>query len=345
MKNQGEAEGIKGAERRMKVAFVYYKNFASFIKNDYTILANHYSMEKVKVESLKDLPRLASAIVRCDLSFTWFAAEHAFPAVILSRSLGKRSIVVAGGYDVALEPEISYGQFGMDWSKRACSRFALNMADAVLAVSEFTRREVLKRARPRNLRVLYNTIDIKKFYPKGKKENLVLTVASISPNIVRLKGLDSFVKAAARLPKVEFEVIGPHLEDLLSDLPCDPPENICFPGYLSREELVEHYRRAKVYCQLSYRESFGMALAEAMACGCVPVVTDRGALPEVVGDTGFYVPYGDAEETAEGIKRALKSDLGKAASERVRRIFALEIRERELVRLIEILSRESPKGR
>jgi len=335
---------MKGIERRKKVAFIYYKNFSSFIKNDYDILSNHYSVEEVKVESLKDMPRLASAIMRCDISFTWFAAEHAFPAMILSRGLGKKSIVVAGGYDVAGEPEISYGQFAMGWNERTCSRFSLNNADVVLAVSEFTKNEVLKRARPRRLEVLYNTVDIEKFYPKGRKEDLVLTVASKVPNVVKLKGLDAFVKAAAGLPKVKFEIVGPHLEDMISDLPCDPPKNLYFPGYLSQEELVRHYQRAKVYCQLSYRESFGMALAEAMACGCVPVVTDRGALPEVVGDTGFYVPYGDVEETSEGIKRALNSDLGKAASERVRRAFALEIRERELVKLIEILSKENPNG-
>jgi glycosyltransferase involved in cell wall biosynthesis len=337
MKNQGEDEGIKIAERRRKIAFVYYKNFAPFIKNDYAILANHYGAERVKIESLKDMPRLASAIIRCDISFTWFAGEHAFPSVILSRILGKRSIVVAGGYDVAWEPEISYGQFGMGWSKRTLSRLALNNADAVLAVSEFTKGEVLKRAGPRDLRVIYNTVDLKELYPVGEKEDLVLTVAQFSPNIVRLKGLDSFVKAAACLPEVRFEVIGSHLEDLVSDLPSDPPENVYFPGFLSQEELVEHYRRAKVYCQLSYRESFGMALAEAMACECVPVVTERGALPEVVGDTGFYVPYGDAEKTSEGIKRALSSELGKAARERIRRLFTLEKRESELVRLIESL--------
>jgi len=340
MKNRDEADGTRALQSRRRVAFIYYKKFSSFIKNDYEILSNYCSVEEVKLEGFKDIPRLAAAIMNCDISFTWFAGEHAFLAVIFSMCLGKRSILVAGGYDVAWEPEIGYGQFGMSWSNRMHSRVALSNADAVLAVSEFTKREVLKRAMPRKLRVIYNAIDIGKFFPRGNKEDLVLTVAHMSPHVVKLKGLDSFVKAAARLPKVKFEVIGPHLEDLMPDLSCDPPENICFPGYLPQEELVEHYQRAKVYCQLSYRESFGLSLAEAMACDCVPVVTERGALPEVVGDTGFYVPYGDPIGAAEAIRAALESDLGEKARERIKAFFSMERREEALTTIMEELCNE-----
>jgi len=80
-----------------------------------------------------------------------------------------------------------------------------------------------------------------------------------------------------------------------------------------------------------------MALAEAMACECVPVVTNNAALPEVVGDTGFYVPYGDSKATAEAIKRALKSDKGKEARERIKNMLSLEKREKELIKIIEKL--------
>lgn len=47
-----------------------------------------------------------------------------------------------------------------------------------------------------------------------------------------------------------------------------------------------------------------------MACGCVPAVTDRAAIPEVVAETGVYVAYGDATATAQGSKRALESNNG-----------------------------------
>ena len=79
-------------------------------------------------------------------------------------------------------------------------------------------------------------------------------------------------------------------------------------------------------------------MAEAMACECVPVVTNKGAIPEVVGETGVYVPYGDAEATAEGIKRALESTIGKMARKRVKEMFTLDKRRRELLKAMNDVS-------
>ena len=94
---------------------------------------------------------------------------------------------------------------------------------------------------------------------------------------------------------------------------------------------MNYYQKAKVYCQLSAHESFGVALAEAMFRCCVPVVTRRYALPEVVDDTGFYVPYNNPKATAEAIRKALESDKGIKARERVKKYFSLRARERKLV--------------
>ncbi len=70
-----------------------------------------------------------------------------------------------------------------------------------------------------------------------------------------------------------------------------------------------------------------------------PWLPIKGSLPEVVGDTGFYVPYGDAEATAEAIEKALNSDKGKEARQRIRKMLPLEKLERELVSEIEELLR------
>lgn len=67
----------------------------------------------------------------------------------------------------------------------------------------------------------------------------------------------------------------------------------------------ELYKKAMVYAQLSYYESFGVALAEVMASGCVPVVIRKATLPEVAGECGIYVPYGNAESSAITIQELL----------------------------------------
>lgn len=57
-----------------------------------------------------------------------------------------------------------------------------------------------------------------------------------------------------------------------------------FIGFVQDENLLMYYQRAKVYdVQVSAHEAFGMSLAESMLCECILVVTDRVALPEVVG--------------------------------------------------------------
>jgi len=107
--------------------------------------------------------------------------------------------------------------------------------------------------------------------------------------------------------------------------------NVYFPGFVSVNDLVQYYRRAKVYAQLSHTEAFGCALVEAMACECTPVVVDRGALREVVGDAGFYAHYNDPVSIAHAIRDALDSGKRNKVRDRVKSFFSLEKRETELI--------------
>jgi len=86
-----------------------------------------------------------------------------------------------------------------------------------------------------------------------------------------------------------------------------------------------------VYAQLSARESFGLALAEAMAAGCVPVVTAAGFMPHLVGGTGLLVEYGDAEAAARAIRSAFDRETGSDARERVCRLYSVERRTEALL--------------
>ena len=88
---------------------------------------------------------------------------------------------------------------------------------------------------------------------------------------------------------------------------------------------------AKVYCQLSRYEGLPTALCEAMLCGCVPVGTSYCGIPTAIGDAGFYIPYGDVEATVEATRKALNCDKAKEARRRIKDMFPLERREKELV--------------
>jgi glycosyltransferase involved in cell wall biosynthesis len=322
----------------MKIAFIYY-DFSSFVKQDYEILSRHFAVEKVRYKSPQDIFRIARAIFNSDLTYSWFASGHSFIAVLMSKILNRRSIVVAGGYDVAFVPEINYGQYTLGKDKRIYADYVLKNADLILAVSKFTEGEVLARAKPRMVKVIYNGINTDKFVPGREKKNLVITVASGRKNVIKLKGIDAFAKAAEHIPDTRFVVLGLSDNDRNILEAKYPSPNIEFCGYMSQTDLIKCYQEAQVYCQLSYRESFGVALAEAMACGCVPVATERAALPEVVGDTGIYVPYDDEKETEKGIREALISDKGIKARERVEGRFSGNKRETELLKTVRMIAK------
>lgn len=318
--------------RRIKVLFVMPWR-SSFVERDLEMLRRHFEVKIVLARGdLQASLSMAAGIAWCDVSFSWFAGRHAFQALKLSKLAGKRSIVVVGGYEVAEASEIQYDSL-LTPETAERTRYILNNADKVLAVSEFSKKEILSCSNPRDLELLYNGVDCNGFKAQGEKEDLVITVGNSTRDSCRLKGIDTFVRASMLLPRLRFAVIGKFDEDIRRDLEKISP-SVEFIGPLPPDELVSWMRKAKVYCQLSYRESFGMALAEAMCCECVPVVTGNGALPEVVGDTGFYVPYGDPTATAKAEKEALKAEKGKAAHLRIKNRFSLERRERRLATII-----------
>lgn len=330
-------------EQRKKVLLIS-PSPSTFIERDFEALRQEYPVREIVISNyqgkngLKRSLQITFEILRgvlwADLAYTWFAHNHSYLAVKLATLLGKRTIVVIGGYEVAREPEIDYGaQLDPNRAKRV--NYIIQNADHILAVSKFNKREILGLGDHRHVAVVYNGIDCTQFSPGEEKENLVITVCQISQSNIVRKGLNTFIEAARLLPDLQFSILGRELDGSAKDLRRNAPPNVEIIPSPPQDELLQWYRQAKVYCQLSYYESFGVALAEAMSCECIPVVTDRGALPEVVGDTGFVVPYGDAEATAAAIVQALRSDRGEAARARVEKEFSLQERIQKIRSVIE----------
>ena len=80
---------------------------------------------------------------------------------------------------------------------------------------------------------------------------------------------------------------------------------VTLDGFLTRAELLEAYRRAKVYCLLSRSESFGIPSVEAQRLGTPVVAAYGSAASEVCGEGGVYVEPGDAQEAATQLARLL----------------------------------------
>jgi glycosyltransferase involved in cell wall biosynthesis len=330
-----------------KKIFFITDTLMSFVNQDIEILKGRFDVRVIVVfHEVKNkqnpvsvvslLYKLLKGIIWSDIIFCWFATDTAYVALRMARIFRKKSVVVIGGYEVANEPGLNYG--GLVKPQMASRiQYILNNVTIVVPVSEFTKNEILQISGPSDVQLVYNSIDTEKYTPLGEKENIVITVCYISKRNVAIKGLITFVNTAKLLPNVDFFIIGKDVDESAEQLKDISPPNLSFITNIPEDTLLRWYRKAKVYCQLSYRESFGVALAEAMACGCIPVITDKGAMHEITGDIGYQVPYGDADATAEVIRKALASHDGDRARERIVENFSSEKRERELVDVIEEL--------
>jgi alpha-1,3-rhamnosyl/mannosyltransferase len=81
--------------------------------------------------------------------------------------------------------------------------------------------------------------------------------------------------------------------------------DIVWSGYVSDEQLLKEYQQADVFVMPSQYEGFGLPVLEAMACGTPVVCGNKGALPEVAGDSALQVTPQDIPGLAEAIKRVL----------------------------------------
>jgi len=173
-------------------------------------------------------------------------------------------------------------------------RRVLRAADAVVAVSQFTRDELgaLTDVAPERVRVVPNGVDAV-FAADGvaAEGDYVLAVATLEPR----KNLGRTVEAA-RLAGVELRVVGARG---WGDVEVEG-----WVGELPDAELAALYRGARCVVYASLYEGFGLPVLEAMACG-TPVVTSLGtAMEEVAGGAAVLVDPQDATAIASGIEEA-----------------------------------------
>ncbi|MDX6613095.1 MAG: hypothetical protein QOD75_2281 [Blastocatellia bacterium] len=167
---------------------------------------------------------------------------------------------------------------------------------------------------------------------------LIGTVGEINP----LKGHEDFVRTAAlladRFPDLHFIIAGEDsslhnehlaaLEKLIEELGLK--ERVHRLGWL--DDISELYCAFDVFVSTSHSESFGLAIAEAMACGTPVVASATDGAVEIIahGTTGLLVPVADANATADAIARLLaneeqRQEIGKAGRASIDKRFGLEL--------------------
>ena len=250
-------------------------------------------------------------LVHCHTWYSHFGGilaklNYGIPLVITVHSLEplrpwKRE-QLGGGYDFSL------------WIEKT----ALAMADAVIAVSDETKRDIerLFGVDPRRMHVIHNGIDLEEYRKVDSTEALARYGIDLNEpyllfvgRITRQKGIIHLIRAIQFMDR-RFQIvlcaaapdtpeIAEEMKNAVERLKTQRSDIIWIDEMVDRKTANELYSHAAVFCCPSIYEPFGIINLEAMACETAVVASAVGGIKEVVvdGETGFLVPLEQMKES------------------------------------------------
>ncbi len=192
--------------------------------------------------------------------------------------------------------------------------------ETILTVSEYERERIedhFKLSKDR-VQVVYNSVgdhflaeaaevDLVKIKAKYQlPDNFIFFLANTDPK----KNLRGVLQALAilqaqgnlKLPLVMLDFKEEYLMDVLKEIGApDLRPMIHISGYVPNKELPFFYKLAKIYLYPSLRESFGIPILEAMACGTPVITSNTSSMPEVAGNAALLIDPLEPQTIADAI--------------------------------------------
>lgn len=246
---------------------------------------------------------------KLDILHVHYAIPHAISAHLAQEMLqGKVKVVTTlHGTDITL--------VGNDPSLHAITKYAIEQADAVTAVSQWLKDETIREFDPKvPVEVIHNFIDTELFRPDlsqawagshicTQDHPQLIHVSNFRPVKRAPEAIEILAKVLKRRPACLLMVgDGPDLHVAITRAKeLGITEQVVFAG--NREDVAHLLAASQIMLMPSSSESFGLAALEAMACGC-PVVASRiGGLPELIQDgvDGYLCDLGDLDCMANNV--------------------------------------------
>jgi starch synthase len=211
-----------------------------------------------------------------------------------------------------------------------CERTGIEAADAVIAVSQGVRRDVMDcypDVDPARIHVIHNGIDPEIYRRQPSPETLNRygvdggrPYAFFNGRITRQKGLPHLLNAVLKLDAAHQVVIAASSPDtpeiaaevdgLVEQVRAQGRNLVWIDRFIPRDDLIHLHSHASVFVCPSVYEPFGLVVLEAMACETAVVASRVGGIPEIVVDdeTGFLVDFdpNDPEEFATALAQKIR---------------------------------------
>ena len=209
-----------------------------------------------------------------------------------------------------------------NWFLRIFEEKMLERSNKLIAVSDFTRRELLQyyKVKEDKIRVIHNGVDVNKFQPASDKRKTKQELG-LSPDDIAIlsigrlyarKGLFTLIESVPavvrRFPRAMFIISGKGQSDELKKLVrhaarLGVKDKIVFTGYFPDSKLPKLYQAADVFAFSTFYENLPFAVLEALSSGLPVVTTNVGGIPEMIenGRNGFLVQPFNSEELSDRI--------------------------------------------
>lgn len=280
---------------------------------------NQYSVFKYPPYDLALASKMAEVAKRekLDLLHVHYAIPHAICAFLAKQMVGDdlKIVTTLHGTDITV--------LGYDQSLSELIRFGIESSDVVTAVSDSLVKQTYELIQPKKeIETVYNFIDdrvynkkdashLKKQYGIHEDEKVVIHVSNFR-KVKRVQDVVYSFQLIQKEVKAKLLLVGDgpemtYISNLVGELGIT--DKVLFLG--KQENLEELYSLSDVMLLLSEKESFGLVLLEAMACGVPCIGTNTGGIPEVIyeGETGYLCEVGDIKSIANRAVELLSNDL------------------------------------